>query len=438
MSLRPLSLRQRLLLAVAAALLAALLAGGVITSLGAAQLVRAEISAALTTARQEIAANLQNFPIPLTAQNATTLVAGFEGSRHVQVAALINGRIIAQSTPAPSLIVPPAWFSTLASPGLAPSEINLPGGELRITPRPESEICERWSEIRRLMFLLGLASAFSAALCFFTAAWSLHGLTALSSAFARLEQGHSAPPLAITGPREVTQLAQAFNRMQIALTRAAQDNRRLMTQLDRVAEEERAELARDLHDEAGPLLFAITAWATAARMQDQSGDQQSMRTSLASCENAAFTLQTSLRDVLHRLRDSAPGVTDLPHALQELIDFWREINPQTEFMLTMPPDADLIGESLKSVLYRVAQEGVSNAMRHANPSTLCVTLATLHNNEISLSVQDNGKESEISTQGFGLVGIEERLRAIGGRLRITRENGWCLTAIVPQDQGISS
>ncbi len=308
------------------------------------------------------------------------------------------------------------------------------GQVLRLVPLPASETGERWSETRRLIALLALSSLLSAALCFATAAWSLRWLSPLAAAFERLAQGRSVAPVGERGPPEIARLAAGFNRMQDALGRAARENRMLSSQLDRIAEEERAELARDLHDEIGPLLFAITAWSAAARMQAASGDGDTAGASLLALEAAAAELQQAVRDLLRRLRDSAPVSTDLSASLQELVAFWRGIRPQTAFELQAAP-AGPASEATRAALFRVAQEAVSNAVRHGDPALVRVGVEQCRGG-LALTVQDDGSGGEPG-QGMGLVGMEERLRSLGGTLSIDRRRGWTLTAWAPFDRTIS-
>ena len=426
------SLRQRLLLAVALALLASFAAGTWITAWQAAQLVRAELLAALQTGQRSFAAIAPDVPAPRDA--LIRFVSGFDGSRHVIAELAIGGQTVARSHPAPVTILSPGWFTRLASPGLDAVAMQVPGGTLRLVPLPASETGERWSEARRLIELLALSSALSAALCFLTTARSLRALPPLGRAIERLRTGQPPAVVPVNGPPEIARLAAAFNHMQDALARASHENRRLAAQLDRLAEEERAELARDLHDEAGPLLFAITAWATAARMQAEAGDAAASGASLCALEAASAELQQAMRGLLRRLRDSAPVTIDLAMSLEDLVAFWQSIRPQTEFLLTMEPAAVDAPEAARATLFRVAQEGVSNAIRHGNPARVHIDLACRAGG-LSLTVQDDGANAVVQAPGgLGLVGMEERLQSLGGTLSINRDKGWILTAWTPVGQ----
>jgi two-component system sensor histidine kinase UhpB len=424
------SLRQRLLIAVAAALLASFAIGLWITAWQAGNLVRAELAAALATGERSEIATLQDIAGPPPREALIRIVSGFDGSRHVQADLLINGALIARSHPAPVSVPSPGWFSALATPTLKPQRLPVPGGMLRLTPLPLNEVGERWSEARKLIGLLALSSILAGAFCFVTAAWSLRRLARLSEALQRLAQGREVGTLPEIGAPEIARVARSFNQMQQTLAKVARENHSLSAQLDRIAEEERTELARDLHDEVGPLLFALSAWATAARMQHAAGNPAAATASLQSLEQSAAALQHTVRDLLRRLRDSAPASTDLPAALAELVAFWQALRPQTKFTLALALGHEDLPEPVRAALFRVAQEGISNAVRHGDATTIAIRL-TLAGQAASLSVHDDGSTEPTQSDGLGLVGLEERLKALGGALDISREGGWLITGRAP-------
>ena len=431
-------LRLRLLLAIAGALLASFLAGLWVTGWQAQRLVRTEVSAALENGRQQVVAAREDFHGTPPHDALERLVAGFDGSRHILAELRLHESNSVASHPAAPAIEPPGWFIRLAAPGLLPIDVPVAAdAAVRLAPLPVSEIGERWNEARQLLGLLALFSVLAAAASFATVVWSLRPLRTLAGALAQVEHGGESQPLPGKGPPEIASLAQGFNRMQQALLVASHENRRLSVLLDRLAEEERAELARDLHDEIGPLLFGITALAAAARMQQDAGNPSAADGSLRSLESAAADLQRAVRGLLGRLRDSAPASTDLAASLRELAEFWRGIRPQTEFNVTVEQATEAAPEPAKAALFRVAQEGVSNAIRHGNPARVDIEVAHSANG-VALSVQDDGAGGapvlNAQGEGFGIVGMEERLHALGGTLEVKRGRGWRLRAWAPADQ----
>jgi two-component system sensor histidine kinase UhpB len=429
------ALRTRVLLAIAGALLASFLAGAGLSAWQAARLVRVELDAALATGGQAIADALQDMGPAPARPGLLRLVASFDGSRHV-LAELVDGQhVVARSVPA-AAAASPSWFMRLASPDVAARRFSLTqGASLRLSALPANEVGERWAEARRLILLLALFSALSAAACLATVAIGLRPLSVLAGAFAALAQGAEPGAVPERGPSDIIALSAAFNRMQQSLRVAGAENRRLSEQIASLAEEERAELARDLHDEFGPLLFAITAWAAAARMLAQAGDTTAAAASLESLAAAAAQLQQALRDLLRRLRDSASVATDLAASVAEFLAFWRDISPQTAFSCRIPPAAEAAPEPVKAALFRVAQESISNAVRHGAPSSVHVAVEC-RDQGLTLRVEDDGAGGmprDATHDGFGLAGMEERLKALGGTLEISSGQGWRVTAWLPAE-----
>jgi two-component system sensor histidine kinase UhpB len=428
------SLRKRLLLAVAAALIASLALGTWITVWQAAHTVRAELSAALLSGRRSVAAALADMADPPPQPALRRLISSFDGNQHVLAELRLHGQAVLRSRPGFPTVAPPAWFAATVAQPLAPSEVAVPGGVIRVSALQDSEIGERWIEAGHLIGLLALSAGLAASFCFATTAWSLRPLRPLAAALQRLEQGRHGDPLPAAGPPEIVHLATAFNRMQNSLAAAARENRRLSEQLASLVEEERAELARDLHDEIGPLLFALMAWAEAARLQDAAGDRAAAGQSLQSLEVAASAVQSAMRALLGRLRDSVPASTDLRAAMQDLLAFWQGIRPQTKFCATVGPGIDTVGEPVRAALFRVAQEGISNAVRHGNPTRVDVEFS-VDPDGARVTVQDDGVAAKPSGAGFGLLGLQERLHTLGGRLDIERGAGWRLIGRAPARAG---
>jgi len=422
------SLRARLLAAIAAALLLSLAAGAVLALRDAARMVGAEMVSAMDTATLGIRADTARDVHDEAALRR--LVATFDGSRHVIVSlADANGHTLNASHPFVPPRPAPAWFARLATPPLATNTIPAPPFLLLVTPFPPSEIGERWSDARDLVLLLGLLSLLTGALCYATAAHAMRPLRALAAGFPRLGHGERRFQLPPVGPPEIAALTAGFNDMSAALAEAEAQNTRLNSQLLRLAEEERVEIARDLHDEVGPLLFAMTNFTAAARGLIAQGAHDAVPAQLHAIDTSVAALQTAVRDMLGRLRDTAPEPIDLADALGKLIRFWQGIRPDLDFSMSVSAGPRMIQHRTGDTLYHVAQEAVSNAVRHGKPSKVQVNLSA-DDDMLTLSVTDDGSGTP-SPGGFGLLGMHERLAAAGGTLKLHQGQGWTVTARVP-------
>jgi signal transduction histidine kinase len=191
-----------------------------------------------------------------------------------------------------------------------------------------------------------------------------------------------------------------------------------------VQDEERKRLARELHDEFGQNLTAIRALAASAG-----------RT--AECDSIArisTSMMEMLRGTLFRLRPPDVEELGLTASLEGLVSGWNGRSrgrPRFEIALEGPLDHLPVGTG--SDLYRIAQEAITNAARHANATRITLRLA-ITGTEIALGVEDDGqaRDDAAVTPGMGLLGMRERVAMLGGRLSIASgASGTVLRATIP-------
>jgi two-component system sensor histidine kinase UhpB len=137
--------------------------------------------------------------------------------------------------------------------------------------------------------------------------------------------------------------------------------------------------------------------------------------------------------MLGRLRPIGLAEFGLAEALANLVEFWRRRNPEIAYRLDIAPDAEGFGELLDPTIYRVIQECLSNAMRHGRPTAVTVSLDRLGTGrdgeeEIVIRVADDGQGMATPAGiGYGLRGMSERIKALGGDLTISSPPGQGLT-----------
>lgn len=421
------SLRARLMAAILLALVVSFGAGAGLSVWRAARSVRVELAAAVESARRGAAAALEG---AASDDEARRVVDSFDGSRHVRAQwADASGAVSAASRPGAGA-PPPSWFLAIAAPALPEASIPAGTGSLRLIPDPANEAEERWRDLQEQVGLLALFSCVAAALCAATVTAGLRPLNALSQGLARLGRGEPDVRIARGGPPEVADLAEAFNRLAESVRKANVQNASLQTQMATIAEEERTEIARDLHDEFGPLLFAIAAFAATIGRLAQDGDAASIPPRVRAIQDATAALQRQVRDMLGRLHEAEPEPADLESSLEGLIEFWRAVRPGTSFALETALDAGALGDAARETLFRAAQEAISNAVRHGRPSEVHVSAATSDGRAI-LRVRDDGAGGDPGDAGFGLPGMRARAAALGGRVDIERGRGWTVAVTLP-------
>ena len=197
------------------------------------------------------------------------------------------------------------------------------------------------------------------------------------------------------------------------------DLQELSTLLLRAQENERRSLARELHDEIGQSLSAILMETEGAECADPAGN---VRTHLDSIKALAEKTVNQVRDLALLLRPSMLDDLGLAPALN-----WhaRETGKRTGLNVVVKADdtIDSLPDEHRTCIYRLVQEAVNNAVRHANARAVEVSVRK-EGRKVDVAVQDDGAGFDTRfMRGLGLLGMEERVRRLGGRLKISSEPG---------------
>jgi PAS domain S-box-containing protein len=203
-------------------------------------------------------------------------------------------------------------------------------------------------------------------------------------------------------------------------------------------EKERSRLSRELHDEFGQLLSALRL--SLARVREELAKRPRTVESVLSknviaASKAAEHLFVSLRELMRGLRPAVLDEFGLVVALESMAEDIREATGLECRLLTEPKNVDaLIGQELQGALFRIAQELVTNVVRHAKATRADVTLRHA-DGKIALTVQDNGRGGRLTiTKGkYGLRGIRERTELLGGEVEIRseRRRGTTVNVVLP-------
>jgi two-component system sensor histidine kinase UhpB len=204
------------------------------------------------------------------------------------------------------------------------------------------------------------------------------------------------------------------------LAAALAENRRLSQSHVRVQEEERRRLARELHDELGQHLNAIKIDAVSIRQCAADTPAEAQRAAL-SIIGITDHLHAIVRDMTRRLRPAGLDELGLHAALEDYVEAWRARYPNVRVDLDVTGDFDPLPEALNITLYRLIQEGLTNVSRHAHASHVRVALERGSGADaVLVSVRDDGKGAPDidTTEGLGLIGMRERVEALGGRFAV--------------------
>lgn len=421
-------LRLRLIALVGLVLLFSLACGSALVAWHEAHSVRTELHAALDGGSKTVRNGIDRLThVDDPADELRRVVATFNGNRHVR-ATLADGA--GQPVVRSTLFVPtqavPAWFVALIGGRQPELQVPLPGfaggGAIVLQADPTNEVGEVWAESRDAVLVLAGFAALSALLISVVVGSALRSLDSLSHAFDRIGMGDYNGLLAVRGPPELRRLASGFNLMTQRLATIAAQNQRLNERLMTLQAEERAELARDLHDEVGPLLFAVDMTAAAIeRLADNDRAGEIPRHAHA-IRDSVGRMQRHVRVILGRLRPiEAIG---LQASIERLTGFWRGRRPDIAFSIAVSISEERIDNDLKETIYRVVQEGTSNAIRHGRPTLVSISVTYNQDEGIRVEVTDDGiglSEGSATARGsdrLGLVGMRERVMAMAGSLSI--------------------
>jgi two-component system, NarL family, sensor histidine kinase UhpB len=442
------TLRVRLIVLIALVLLVSVLLGGMLAWWHAAQSARTEMQAALLSGEHRVRDSIEYLPEVADREgDLRRLIASFNGDRHVRAALLDpRGQSVARSMLSIPLHPPPDWFFDLL--GVQSTARIIPIGRdvavedaVALATDPHNEVSEVWTEFRDGMIIVLVFCILSFAMIYWTAGRSLRPLEALATGFRTIGTGDYGARIAESGPPEVAELARAFNLMAERLGAAEERNERLHTQLLTIQEEERADLARDLHDDVGPFLFAVNVdVASIARLAEQRGDEEILERG-RSIREAVSHMQRHVKAILGRLRPT--GITDIGlfQAVENLGVFWRRRHPQISIEFDVGGPDVSFGDVADATLYRLIQESLTNAIRHGRPRTIKVTIQTSAAGDILLQVSDDGVGLIVSADrvGLGLAGMQERISALGGTLSVRNHvdgRGASVTARLPRQSPV--
>lgn len=197
--------------------------------------------------------------------------------------------------------------------------------------------------------------------------------------------------------------------------------------LDDVRRQERLELARELHDVVAHHVTGIVVQAQAARFTGQADSHAT----LGDIEAAGAETLTAIRQLVGLLRDPQDSASTLPapEPIGQLVERFARHGPAVELRLpsaSWPPE-------VASTVYRVVQEALTNITRHAAGARSVTITITDERGQVGVEVTDDAPAGHVRPGGYGLVGMRERVEALGGAMHAgpLAGAGWAVQASVP-------
>jgi signal transduction histidine kinase len=313
-------------------------------------------------------------------------------------------------------------------------------GTVSAVADPDAAIRLAWAHILDnidVALLMALAIGLLASL---TIAHTLAPARSIVTALQRMAEGHYRNALPRFRSMELGMIGRAVTDLGERLELATEQHAVLTQRLLDIRDDERRALARELHDEFGQNLTAILAFAstieTASAQQDVA--QEDVAEDARMISQATLHIMACLRDTLDRLRHPLPEELGLEASLISLVESWRSRNASRPMVqLDLQGDLADLRADVATTAYRVAQECLTNALRHsaAREISLRIERRSGADDALLICVEDDGggdAASVAQSSGFGLTGLRERIAAVGGSLSIARASrGLSVAATIP-------
>lgn len=321
----------------------------------------------------------------------------------------------------------PRWFVDLTGPppiGAAfPVTINEKRvGDLVFVPDLSADLFDKWIGFLAIVGSAVALLVLTGIIAHLTAGSTVRPLRDLNEGLTRMRKGDYDLLIPASGPPEIRHSCEEANELARTLNRLSQDNRDLLRKVVSLQDDERRDVARELHDELGPLLFGIRANSMALLEATPPGPEGA-RASASAILQSAEALQQANRRVLDRLRPLHIQELGLERSIQTLLQNARSQAPGIKLTSHTDPRLNAVDGPLSQTAYRVIQEGITNVLRHARARAMHVE-AALRDGQLIVEISDDGIGFPPDRVfGRGLTGMQERARALSGTLELLREGG---------------
>lgn len=207
-------------------------------------------------------------------------------------------------------------------------------------------------------------------------------------------------------------------------------------ELERAKTFEREQIARELHDTLAHHMSAIAVQAQAGRTLAKKTPEAAV-SALDVIEEAAARALTDMRRMVRMLRQDGPGEREPQSTLADIQHLVDQLQSEVPIDLDLRGPTHTVEPIIESAVYRIVQESLTNAVRHALHPTKIEVRVDIEPHVVHLSISDDGESRAFDahrTQGFGLVGMAERTHLLGGTFTAGpgAAGGWRVDATLPR------
>ena len=324
----------------------------------------------------------------------------------------------------------PDWYSRIVSPSVKTREIQLAHGRLLVRADPSRAVLDGWDDFVPMLITLFTGVSVVILLIYWLLGRALQPIQQVVHGLQEVGRGDYDIRLPDMRGQEAQMMGHAFNSMASSLqegiaarerareaTQALAQSRELTHVIQARIEEVRGQIARELHDELGQQVTAIKSVGMAIAHRAKGVDKQ-IEDSARMVMDCADAIYEEVHQLVTKLRPLALDRFGLQDALQDLLEEARSRHPDMQISLNVDASLDKLADNLATAVYRIMQESLTNALRHAQATHIDMHVRQ-SDNTIQLEIKDNGNGPSADWQSsghFGVVGMGERAHGLGGHL----------------------
>ena len=341
----------------------------------------------------------------------------------------------------------PDWYSRIVSPAVKTREIPLDRGRLLVRADPSRAVLDGWDDFVPLLVTIFIGMLVGMWMVYWLVGRALRPIQQVVHGLHDIGNGDYDTRLPGMRGQEAQMMGQAFNAMAQSLqdgmaarekaqeaTRALAQNRELTQEIQARIEEVRGQIARELHDELGQQVTAIKSVGMAIAHRAKGVDAQ-IESSARMVMECADAIYEEVHQLVTKLRPLALDRFGLQDALQDLLEEARSRHPEMQLTLRIEAALEKLEDNLATATYRIMQESLTNALRHAQASSVDM-LVSEDKGQLTLEIKDNGQGPSAHWQQsghFGVIGMSERAQGLGGKLvfEALQPHGARVLAVLP-------
>ncbi|GAB2189450.1 histidine kinase [Sessilibacter sp. MAH1] len=290
-------------------------------------------------------------------------------------------------------------------------------GQLITYPNINHESNKIWQQLS-VVFIMTLSILLLNLLIYLPVRKALKPTDEILKTISLLENGDLTARMPKPELRELRRITVGFDHLTSRLECTLAEQRVLAQRLLTVREEERRYLARELHDEFGQLLTAISADSTFLSSRLKSTDPQALP-AIVSIKTNTSDIMANLQNLLSQLRPQGLTEFGLKSSLDYLVESWQRRLPDLCIIFEVDGKLDGLDDNTNVTIYRIVQESLTNALKHGKPTKIIISIKK-SSDEINITISDNGCGLNIdeTNAGNGVLGMRERVAALGGVFEI--------------------